>query len=240
MDDSVRVQVLEGLADLDQNMFWHLLWDGLELPLGQVLLQIATSHVFHGDTDHIFYGELFFEPDHIWTVLAPSLQLYFPSHLGLPFAVKWGSWDHFHCEFLIREPVLCQHDLAESSIAQLLKQIVLFELVSKALVEQKEIEAIELVLLGLEIEESGSIRRNVNLDREILDNLAWAIINFDNLREAQVASIDGVDLYGVFVTGSTVEMNLSATHYKDMLLETIRLRLEVAVRGALQMLWKWW
>jgi hypothetical protein len=68
--------------------------------------------------------------------------------------------------------VLCQHDLAESSIAQLLKQIVLFELVSKALVEQKEIEAIELVLLGLEIEESGSIRRNVNLDREILDNLA--------------------------------------------------------------------
>ena len=68
--------------------------------------------------------------------------------------------------------MLCQHDLAESSIAQLLKQIVLFELVSKALVEQKEIEAIELVLLGLEIEESGSIRRNVNLDREILDNLA--------------------------------------------------------------------
>ena len=68
--------------------------------------------------------------------------------------------------------MLCQHDLAESSIAQLLKQIVLFELVSKALVEQKEIEAIELVLLGLEIEVSGSIRRNVNLYRKILHNLA--------------------------------------------------------------------
>lgn len=146
------MQVIERLTDLLEYVSSHLFGNRFELSLCKVLLQITPWHVFHHDADHIFNCELLFEPDHVGAVFGTRLELDLTCDLSFAKVVKRCIWYDLHCEFLIGLSMLCQHNLAESAIAQLLNQIILIEPVLEALLSQEHTEALLLQLMGLEVE----------------------------------------------------------------------------------------
>ena len=81
MDNLVRMQVLQGLADLVRNRSSHVDRKRREVATLYELLEVATSHVFHHDEMVILAGELFLEAHNVRTVSATILQLNFSCNL---------------------------------------------------------------------------------------------------------------------------------------------------------------
>ena len=121
----MRVQVSESLADLVGYAPRHRLREWLKVMLMQVLLEVTTRHNLHDDAMHIFNCELFFESDDVGTVLTAGLKLNLILNLLLLTLIIGARWQNFHRKLFIRVPMTGQHDLTESTVTQLLNQIIL-------------------------------------------------------------------------------------------------------------------
>ncbi len=68
--------------------------------------------------------------------------------------------------------------MAESTIAELLDQIILVEPIAEPLLGQQKIENLKLLFGAIKVQQSGAIGRNIDLDWVIVGEFACAVVNF--------------------------------------------------------------
>ena len=74
--------------------------------------------------------------------------------------------------------MLSEHDLAKGSIAQLLHEVILVQLVLVPLHVQQCFEAVRLELFGFKVKKARSVRRDISLYRVEHFQRPFAIIDF--------------------------------------------------------------
>ena len=124
-----------------------------------------------------------------------------------------------------------KHDFAKGTIAELLDQIVLVELVLKALRLEQMLQAFKLALLRVKVQQSRPVWWYVGLHG--IENFRIAfVVDFLWLSDSQMTLLERVSLSGLRISALPIkrDLNLLTIHSHVMLLELALFCLQEAVK----------